>query len=157
MSAYIKTLLVEKFKSRLFSLQMHRTTLRDSEAILLAYARYIDKYVFAEEIVFWKSLEITTSAADIYDKLKNYVWPYIYHNTVLFIFVHNYMWLVWLNVLYYNLAKKQNILLYLYLYETTLRDSEALLLAHARYIYKGIFAKKMVFCKSLETLSCQAK
>ena len=73
MSADIETQLVEKLKSRHFSLQMDETTLRDSEAILLAYARYIDKGVFAEEMVFCKSLETTTSAADIYDKLNNYL------------------------------------------------------------------------------------
>ena len=73
MSADIETQLVEKLKSRPFSLQMDETTLRDSEAILLAYARYIDKGEFAEEMVFCKSLETTTSAADIYDKLNNYL------------------------------------------------------------------------------------
>ena len=56
-SADIETQLVEKLKSRPFSLQMDETTLRNSEAILLAYARYIDKGGFAEEMVFCKSLQ----------------------------------------------------------------------------------------------------
>ena len=40
---------------------------------MLAYARYINKGEFAEEIVFCKSLETTTSTADIYGILKNYL------------------------------------------------------------------------------------
>ncbi|XP_014774615.2 SCAN domain-containing protein 3-like [Octopus bimaculoides] len=39
----IVTQLVEKLKSRKFPLQMDESTLRDSEVILLTYARYIDK------------------------------------------------------------------------------------------------------------------
>ena len=39
--------------------------LRDSEAILLASAKYINNGAFAEEMVFCKSLQIITSAADI--------------------------------------------------------------------------------------------
>ncbi|GFU39949.1 uncharacterized protein TNCV_2531881 [Trichonephila clavipes] len=45
---------------------MNESTLRDSEVVLLVYARYIDKDEFAEEMVLCKSLETTTSAADIY-------------------------------------------------------------------------------------------
>ncbi|PRD32261.1 UNVERIFIED_CONTAM: hypothetical protein NCL1_21039 [Trichonephila clavipes] len=52
---------------------MNESTLRDSEVVLLVYARYIDKDEFAEEIVLCKSLETTTSAADIYGKLNNYL------------------------------------------------------------------------------------
>ncbi|CAB4054779.1 unnamed protein product [Lepeophtheirus salmonis] len=37
------------------------------------HARYIDKGEFAEEVLFNKSLETTTSAADIYGKLTNYL------------------------------------------------------------------------------------
>ncbi|CAB4056961.1 unnamed protein product [Lepeophtheirus salmonis] len=39
----IETQHIEKFKSRNFSLQMDESTLRDSEVVLLGYARYIDK------------------------------------------------------------------------------------------------------------------
>ncbi|CAB4059090.1 unnamed protein product [Lepeophtheirus salmonis] len=69
----IETQLVEKLKSRYFSLQMDESTLRDSEVALLAYTRYIDKVEFAEEVLFCKSLEIPTSAADIYGKLTKYL------------------------------------------------------------------------------------
>ncbi|XP_071750245.1 zinc finger MYM-type protein 6-like [Lepeophtheirus salmonis] len=69
----IETQLVEKLKSRYFSLQMDESTLRDSEVVFLAYARYIDKDEVAEERLFCKSLKITTSAAEIYGKLTNYL------------------------------------------------------------------------------------
>lgn len=73
MSEDIETQLVEKLKSRKFSVQMDESTLRDSEAVLLTYVRYIDKGEFAEEMLFCKSLESTTTATDIYNKLKNYL------------------------------------------------------------------------------------
>ena len=52
---------------------MDESPLRDSEIVLLAYARYIDKGEFAKEMAFCKSLETTTSAADIYATLRNYL------------------------------------------------------------------------------------
>lgn len=52
---------------------MDESTLRDSEAILITYVRYIDKGDFAEEMLFCKSLESTTTSKDIYSKLKNYL------------------------------------------------------------------------------------
>uniref|UniRef100_A0A0L8GMG0 DUF4371 domain-containing protein n=1 Tax=Octopus bimaculoides TaxID=37653 RepID=A0A0L8GMG0_OCTBM len=70
MSEDIETQFVEKLKSRKFSLQMDESTLRDSEVVLLTYARYIDKGEIAEEMIFCKSLE---STIDIYDKLINYL------------------------------------------------------------------------------------
>ena len=68
-----ETELVGKLKSRYFSPQMDKSALRDSEVVLLAYARYIDKGEFSEEIVFCISLQTTTSAANIYGTLKNYL------------------------------------------------------------------------------------
>ncbi|GFV47753.1 SCAN domain-containing protein 3 [Trichonephila clavipes] len=67
MSEDIETQIVEKLKSRYFSLQMDESTLRDNEVVVLVFARYIDKGEFAEEMVFCKSLETTTSVSDIYD------------------------------------------------------------------------------------------
>ena len=52
---------------------MDESTLRDSEAVLIVYIRYIDKGDFAEEMLFCVSLESTTTAKDIYNKLKNYL------------------------------------------------------------------------------------
>ncbi|GFX12487.1 SCAN domain-containing protein 3 [Trichonephila clavipes] len=45
----IEKQLVEKLKTRKFSVQMDESTLRDSEAVSITYARYIDKGHFAEE------------------------------------------------------------------------------------------------------------
>ncbi|XP_076042678.1 zinc finger BED domain-containing protein 5-like [Oratosquilla oratoria] len=73
MSEDIETQLVEKLKSRKFSVQMDEATVRNSEALLLTYVRYIDKGEFAEEMLFCKSLETTTTATDIYNKLKHYL------------------------------------------------------------------------------------
>ncbi|GFR32917.1 SCAN domain-containing protein 3 [Trichonephila clavata] len=46
-----ETQLVEKLKSRYFSLQMDESTRRDSEIVLSISARYIDKSEFAEEML----------------------------------------------------------------------------------------------------------
>lgn len=73
MSEDIEIQLVEKLKTRKFSVQMDESTLRDSEAVLITYVRYIDKGDFAEEMLFCKSLESTTTSKDIYSKLKNYL------------------------------------------------------------------------------------
>lgn len=52
MSEDIEKQLVEKLKTRNFSVQMDESTLRDSEAVLVTYVRYIDKGHFAEEILY---------------------------------------------------------------------------------------------------------
>ena len=69
----VENQLIEKLKSRKFSLQMDESTIRDSEALLLAYVRYIDHEAFQEEMLFYESLETTTTAKDIYNKLKDYL------------------------------------------------------------------------------------
>ncbi|CAH2108909.1 unnamed protein product [Euphydryas editha] len=52
---------------------MDESTLRDSDAVLITYVRYIDEGNFAEEMLFCKRLESTTTSKDIYNKLKNYL------------------------------------------------------------------------------------
>ncbi|GFV94966.1 zinc finger BED domain-containing protein 5 [Trichonephila clavipes] len=69
----IEKQLVEKLKIRKLSVQMDESTLRDSEAVLITYVRYIDKGHFAEEKLFCKRLESTTTSKDIFNKLKNYL------------------------------------------------------------------------------------
>ncbi|XP_071042039.1 SCAN domain-containing protein 3-like [Parasteatoda tepidariorum] len=73
MSEDIEKQLVEKLKTGKFSLQMDESTLMDSVAVLITYVRYIDKGHFAEEMLFCKRLESTTTSKDIYNKLKNYL------------------------------------------------------------------------------------
>ncbi|XP_065652874.1 protein FAM200B-like [Hydra vulgaris] len=43
---------IEKLKTRLFLVHMDESRLKDSEAVLLAYVRYIDNNDFAEEMLF---------------------------------------------------------------------------------------------------------
>src|SRR5699024_4958724 len=62
MSEDVETQLVEKLKSRNFSVQMDESTLRDNESVLISYVRYIDKGNFAEEMLFCKRLESTTTS-----------------------------------------------------------------------------------------------
>ncbi|CAH2088301.1 unnamed protein product [Euphydryas editha] len=50
MSEDIEKQLVEKLKTRNFSVQMDESTLRDSDAVLITYVRYIDEGNFAEEM-----------------------------------------------------------------------------------------------------------
>ena len=49
---------------------MDESTLRDSEAVLLTYVRYIDNNDFAKEMLFCKSLESSTTAKDIYSTVR---------------------------------------------------------------------------------------
>ena len=52
---------------------MDKSTVSDSEALLLAYVRCIGKGKFAKSILFCESLETTTTPTDIYNKLKHYL------------------------------------------------------------------------------------
>ncbi|GFV62386.1 protein ZBED8 [Trichonephila clavipes] len=70
----IEKQLVEKLKTRTFSVQMDKSTLRNSNAVLITYVRYIDKGHFAEEMLFCKRLESTTTSKDIFNRLKNYLY-----------------------------------------------------------------------------------
>ncbi|GFU08452.1 SCAN domain-containing protein 3 [Nephila pilipes] len=71
MSEDIEMHLVEKLKTRKCSVQLDESTLRDSEAVLITYVRYVDKGDFAEEVLFCKSLESTTTSKDTcIEKLK---------------------------------------------------------------------------------------
>ncbi|XP_036357556.1 protein ZBED8-like [Octopus sinensis] len=69
----VESQLIEKLKLRKFSLQMDESTIRDSEALLLTYVRYIDHEEFQEEMLFCESFETTTTANDIYIKIKHYL------------------------------------------------------------------------------------
>ncbi|CAL1533028.1 unnamed protein product [Lymnaea stagnalis] len=54
----LKIKFVEQLKTTKLSVQMDESTLRDSEAVLITYLRYIDKVDFAEEILFRKSFSM---------------------------------------------------------------------------------------------------
>jgi hypothetical protein len=62
MARDVETRHVEKLRLRKFSI----------EAVLMAYVRYIVHGEFTEEM-FCEALKTTTTAIDIYNKLKNYL------------------------------------------------------------------------------------
>ena len=73
MSCDVEVQLVEKLKYTIFSIQLDESTVGDSEALLMAYVRYVDNGEFIEDMLFCKALETTTIAIDIYKKLKTYL------------------------------------------------------------------------------------
>ncbi|XP_042239164.1 SCAN domain-containing protein 3-like [Homarus americanus] len=56
-----------------FSLALDETTVRDSEALLHAYARFQHNSKFMEEMLFCESLKTTTTAQDIYNVVRKYL------------------------------------------------------------------------------------
>ena len=52
---------------------MDESTVRDSEALLMSYARYVDNGEFIEDMLFCEALELTTIVIDIFKKLKTYL------------------------------------------------------------------------------------
>ena len=62
-----------KLRKLKFTVQLDETTVRKSEALLLAYVRYIEDGEFKEEMLFCQSLPTTTTAADIYGIYKNHM------------------------------------------------------------------------------------
>jgi hypothetical protein len=59
-------------KIKKFSLQIDESTLRDSEAVLMSYVRYIENEEFKEEMIFCRKLKSTSKSKDIFDLLKCY-------------------------------------------------------------------------------------
>jgi hypothetical protein len=67
----VENQLVLKLRKK-FSIQMDKSTIRDGEAVLISYVRYIDKDEFVEEFLFCLKLKGSTTARDIFNILKNY-------------------------------------------------------------------------------------
>ena len=65
--------LVTILRTTKFSLALDESTVRDSEALLLVYARFQHNNKVVEEMLFCKSLKTTTTALDIYTVVKDYV------------------------------------------------------------------------------------
>ena len=59
MASDVESQLVSKLRWCNFTVQLDESTVRDSEALLLAYVRYIDEEVFREEMLFCESLPTT--------------------------------------------------------------------------------------------------
>ena len=67
MAENVEEQLVEKLRRRTFSLQLDESTIRNSEALLLAYVRYIDEEDLKEEMLFCIALETTKRGADVFE------------------------------------------------------------------------------------------
>jgi hypothetical protein len=52
---------------------MDESTVGNSEAVLMAYVRYINNGEFTEEMLFCGALRTTITAIDIHNKLKNHL------------------------------------------------------------------------------------
>ena len=84
MASDVEQQLVIKLREKKFTVQLDESTVRNSEALLMAYVRFIDNGEFAEEKLFCEQLTATTTAADIYGVYKNYMsrWNILLGNVV---------------------------------------------------------------------------
>ncbi|KAG0429512.1 SCAN domain-containing protein 3, partial [Dictyocoela muelleri] len=73
MSDNVESQLIQILRVKKFSLQLDESTVRDSQALLLAYVRYVDNGEFKEEMLFCNSLEGKTTAIDIFKVLNEYL------------------------------------------------------------------------------------
>ena len=65
--------LVTVLRTTKYSLALDESTVHDSEAFLLAYARFQHNNEFVEVMLFCKSLKTTTTALGIYTVVKDYL------------------------------------------------------------------------------------
>lgn len=73
MASDVESQLVNKLQACKFSVQLDESTVRDSDALLLAYVRYIEDGAFHEEMLFCDSLATTTTAKDIYQLFTQFL------------------------------------------------------------------------------------
>ena len=72
MACDVEVQLVEKLRQSKFTMQLDETTVSGSQALLMAYVRYISDGLFHEEMLFCRSLENTTTALEIYNSVCGY-------------------------------------------------------------------------------------
>ena len=73
MAKDIENKLCDELKSTEFSLQLDETTLRDNEALLLAYVRYINtSHEVIEEFLFAEQLEVDTKGSTVYKTVEQF-------------------------------------------------------------------------------------
>ena len=72
MAEDIEKQLIAKLKCKQFALQLDESTLRDNEAILLAYVRLKDDNGLREEMLFARSLIIDTKGLTIFNEVVTY-------------------------------------------------------------------------------------
>ena len=73
MASDVQQQLVNKLQKKIFTFQLDESTVRNSEAFLMAYVHFIDVGDFMEEMLFCEQLNTTTTAADIYGAYKTYM------------------------------------------------------------------------------------
>ena len=64
--------LIANLQVKQFALQLDESTLRDNEAILLAYVRFIDDKGLREEMLFARSLRTGTKGETIFNEVVTY-------------------------------------------------------------------------------------
>uniref|UniRef100_UPI00358FFD18 protein FAM200C-like n=1 Tax=Myxine glutinosa TaxID=7769 RepID=UPI00358FFD18 len=72
MSSDVKDKLCSELRSTHFAIQLDESTLRDSEALLLCYVRFIRDQEMVEEMLFACSLQTDTKGSSIFQTLEKY-------------------------------------------------------------------------------------
>ena len=73
MAQDVECQLVHQLKEKKFALQLDESTVRDGEALLLAYVRFVDNGKFCEEMLFCETLPTDTKATSIFQTVNNYL------------------------------------------------------------------------------------
>jgi len=74
-SKNVESKICSMLKSQKFALQLDGATIRDNEAVLLAYVRFFDVEAkrVSEEMLFMKSLTIDTKGSTIFHAVEDYL------------------------------------------------------------------------------------
>uniref|UniRef100_UPI00358EEF9D protein FAM200C-like n=1 Tax=Myxine glutinosa TaxID=7769 RepID=UPI00358EEF9D len=72
MSSYVEDKQCSELRSTHFAIQLDESTLRDSDALLLCYVRFIRDQEMVEEMLFARSLQTDTKGSSIFQTLEKY-------------------------------------------------------------------------------------
>uniref|UniRef100_UPI00358FF319 protein FAM200C-like n=1 Tax=Myxine glutinosa TaxID=7769 RepID=UPI00358FF319 len=73
MASDVEDTLCSELRSTHFAIQLDESTLRDSEALLLCYVRFIRDQEMVEEMLFVRSLQADTKGSSIFQTLEKYL------------------------------------------------------------------------------------
>ena len=73
MSQDVENQLVAKLQKTQFALQLDESTLRDNEALLMAYVRFVDENELREEMLFARCLKTDTKGETIFNEVQSYL------------------------------------------------------------------------------------
>lgn len=82
MAADVDKQLVTKLRAKEFVFQIDKSTLRDNEAVLLAYVRFLDVILFREEILFARLLKTDTKVKQFSRKFLIIFRKIIFHSKI---------------------------------------------------------------------------